>query len=273
MKRSIISLIFLMLSAPLFAQSTSPEEIRVPLTKPNETGTLDINLVFGSIKVTGTKSKEVVIKASADERATRSRGREDVNGLKRIPNTNLGITVTEQNNRVNVSTEYVNRMVILEVQVPQNFSLRLSTVNGGNLVVSNVNGNFELSNVNGHILLEDVSGNAVANTTNGRVKANFLKWDGKSPMAFSTLNGNVDITLPANAKFSTKLRSDRGEVYTDFDMVREAGQPQAKSGARSEGGLYKVSTAEFIQGKVNGGGPEIMVKNMNGNIYLRKAGK
>ncbi|SIT84005.1 DUF4097 family beta strand repeat-containing protein [Pontibacter indicus] len=269
MKRNILFLIFLMLGTPLLAQSTAGEEIRVPLTKPNEAGSLEISLVTGSISVTGTKGKEVVIKASAGE--SRTREREEAGGLKRIPNTNLGLTVTEQNNKVQLSTEAVTRRVNLEIQVPQNFSLRLSTVNNGELAVRNVNGNLELSNVNGSILLENVSGNAVANTTNGYVKANILRWDGKSPMAFSTLNGNVDVTLPANSKFNTKLRSDRGEVYTDFEMTQEAAQ--TKAGSRNEKGLYRVSTADFISGKVNGGGPEILIKNMNGNIYLRKATK
>lgn len=271
MKRNTIILILLMLSTSLFAQSTTGEEITVPLTKPNDTGSLEVSLVTGSITVTGTKGKEVIIKASAGE--SRVREREDAGGLKRIPNTNLGLTITEQNNQVKVSTEAVTRKANLEIQVPQNFNLRLSTVNSGDLVVRNVNGNLELSNVNGSILLENVSGNAVANTTNGKVKANILRWDGKSPMAFSTLNGNVDVTLPANSKFNTKLRSDRGEVYTDFEMTREAAQAQAKKGSRNEKGLYRVSTADFITGKVNGGGPEIMIKNMNGNIYLRKAAK
>jgi hypothetical protein len=271
MKHSLIISLFLLLSAAVFAQSTASEEIVVPLTKPGEPGRLDINLVTGSIKVTGTKNKDILIKASVGE--SRSRVNEEAGGLKRIPNTNMGLTVTEQQNRVVVSTEAVNRKINLEVQVPQNFSLRLSTVNSGDILISNVNGNFELSNVNGSIVMENVSGSAVANTTNGRVKANFLQWDAKSPMAFSTLNGNVDITLPANAKFNTKLRSDRGEVFTDFEMTREAASTQARTGARNDNGLYRVSTADFITGKVNGGGPEIMIKNMNGNIYIRKSTK
>lgn len=271
MKRNILLLILLALAIPVFAQNTAAEEVVIPLTKPNESGSLEISLVHGSIKVTGTKTKDVVIKASAGERATRTREKEAPDGLKRIVNNSLGITATEQNNNVSVSFEYVNRMVHLEVQVPQNFNLKLTTVNGGNIEISNLNGSFELSNVNGSIIMQNISGNAVANTTNGQVKANFLKWDSKSPMAFSTLNGNVDITLPANAKFNAKLRSDRGEVFTDFDMARDASQASNRASARNEAGLYKVSMSNYITGKVNGGGPEIMVKNMHGNIFIRKS--
>ncbi len=277
MKRSILVLLLLVMSTYGFAQSSTTEEIVVPLTKPNEAGTLEVGLISGAIRVTGTKAKEVVIKASLGERDARRQGREraseEVGGLRRIANTSLGITVEEHNNNVEVLSEAMNRIVNLEIQVPQNFSLKLSTVNNGEILVRNVNGNFELDNVNGPITLENVSGNALANTTNGKVKANFLKWDNKSPMAFSTLNGDVDVTMPAGSKFTAKLNSDRGEIYTDFDLTKDTKPAQVKSGARTEGGVYRVSTANFVTGKVNGGGAEIMVKSMNGNIYIRKSGK
>jgi DUF4097 and DUF4098 domain-containing protein YvlB len=271
MKRTILFLILLLLNAPVFAQSTNTEEVVIPLTKPGERGNLEVSLVSGSIKVTGTKTKEVLIRVTAVERTAKAAHSQTPDGLKRIANTSLGITATEQNNKVSVTTEFINRPMNLEIQVPQNFSLKLATVNGGNIEISNLNGDFELSNVNGHIAMENVSGSAVANTTNGHIKANFLKWDGSSPMAFTTLNGNVDLTLPASSKFNTKLRSDRGEVYTDFDLAHDPKQTQAKPAARSESGLYQVSTADFITGKVNGGGPEILIKNMHGNIYIRKS--
>ncbi|WP_018478730.1 DUF4097 family beta strand repeat-containing protein [Pontibacter roseus] len=273
MKHSIFILTLLVLNLQAFAQENTTQEIRVPLSKPNETGILEASLISGSITVIGSNTKEIVIKASLGKSDTKPRGKEEAGGLKWIANNSLGITVEEQNNMVEVSSEAMNRIVNLEIQVPQNFSLKLGTVNHGNLVVRNVNGNFELDNVNGSITLENVSGNAVANTTNGPVKANFLRWDNKSPMAFSTLNGDVDITLPANSKFSAKLNSDMGEIYTDFELAQDTRKAQAKAEGRSDGGVYRVSTADFITGKVNGGGAEIMVKNMHGNIYLRKAKK
>ncbi|QCR22582.1 DUF4097 family beta strand repeat-containing protein [Pontibacter sp. SGAir0037] len=272
MKRNILILLILLWCAKAFAQDNAVEEIVVPLTKPNESGTLDAGLIFGSIKVTGTKGKEVVVRASQGAARTRSRansGQANTQaGLRKITDSSLNLTVTEQNNAVKVSTDAVTKPIDLEILVPQNFNLKISTVNNGDLTVSNVNGNLELDNVNGNIILENVSGNAVANTTNGKVQANFLRWDSQKPMAFSTLNGNVDITVPANAKFDVKLSSDRGEIFTDFDIAAQ--KASAKAGGRTDSGIYKVTLAEFITGKVNGGGSEIMIKNMNGNIYLRK---
>jgi hypothetical protein len=39
---------------------------------------------------------------------------------------------------------------------------------------------------------------------------------------------------------------------------------------QAKDGMYKVSIEDWVKGKVNGGGGEIMMKNMNGNIYVRK---
>lgn len=269
MKRSLFILTLLALCAHAFAQGGNTEEIVVPLTRPNDTGTMEVSLFSGSIQVTGTKGKEVVIRANMEERASKAQAKEETGGLRRIANNSMGLTVTEHNNRVEVNSEVMNRNVNLEIQVPQNFNLKLSSVSRGDITVRNVNGNLEIDNVNGSINLENVSGSALANTVNGAIKANFLRWDNKAPMAFSTLNGNLNITLPANSKFNAKLNSDRGEIYTDFDLVQEARQTKSK-GARTEGGVYQVSTADFVTGKVNGGGAEIMVKSMNGNIYIRK---
>ncbi len=305
MKFNILLSAFLMLSILTFAQSRT-EELVIPLTKPNETGTLIVNIVSGSIKVTGTNGKEVLLKATSGDvkerdvreriivnsnvnskPAPRSEEEKDeatreamkkivkigttlseTKGLKRLLNSSMNITVTEQNNVVQVSNESPNRTVFLEIQVPKNFDLKLSTVNHGNVTVSDVNGNHEIGNVNGSIILENISGSAIANTVNGKVKANLLEWNSRNPMAFSTLNGNVDLTLPANAKFNVKLDSDRGQIYSDFDV--NVVKPKVEPGKRSASGIYKVTVADGVTGSVNGGGPEIMMKNMNGNIYLRK---
>ncbi len=109
----------------------------------------------------------------------------------------------------------------------------------------------------------------MATTVNGEVKANFKSITAESPMAFTSLNGRVDVTFPASAKFNVKLKSDRGEIFSDFDVDVDKTQPKANR--VNKDGMYKVTVDDWIQGKVNGGGSEVMMKNMHGNIYIRKA--
>ena len=170
---------------------------------------------------------------------------------------------------MNVSTQSMRNAMQLTIKVPQQFSVKVSTINHGDIIVENVNGELEVTNVNGPIQLNNVSGSAVANTVNGNLKAVFKSVNSESPMAFSTLNGNVDVTFPGNAKFDIKLKSDRGDIYSDFDVDVDKSQPKATRS--SDGGMYKVRVDDWVQGKVNGGGRELMMKNMHGNIYIRKA--
>ena len=44
-------------------------------------------------------------------------------------------------------------------------------------------------------------------------------------MSFSTLNGDVDVTLPADTKARFKMRTDFGDIFTDFDVKMEANAP------------------------------------------------
>jgi DUF4097 and DUF4098 domain-containing protein YvlB len=109
----------------------------------------------------------------------------------------------------------------------------------------------------------------VANTVNGKVEVTFKTIDPKAPMAFSTLNGNVDVTFPASLKANVKLKSDRGDIYTDFDVVTEQHKPNVSRSGGS--GMISLKIEDWVYGKIDGGGPEIMMKNMNGNIYIQKA--
>ncbi len=47
-------------------------------------------------------------------------------------------------------------------------------------------------------------------------------------MASTSFNGDVDVTLPASAKANLKLRTDQGEIFTDFDVqIRPSWPPES----------------------------------------------
>ncbi|WP_020594709.1 DUF4097 family beta strand repeat-containing protein [Spirosoma panaciterrae] len=265
----------------LVAQNDVKEQLVVPLSDPGKPGTLRVNLINGSINVVGYSGKDVVVDivATGNRRGRNDDGDRDRNrdrdqgasaGMKRINAGNpLDISAREKNNTVNIEANSINQPIDLTIKVPQQFNLRIGTVNHGEISVDNVSGELEVNNVNGAIELTNVSGSAVANTVNGVVKASFKSVNADTPMAFSTLNGNVDVTFPANAKMNVKLKSDRGDMYSDFDI--DVDKTQSKVNRTNQNGMYRVSIDDWVQGKINGGGREIMMKNMNGNIYIRKA--
>lgn len=272
-KSSLFLLVFFAGCSTAFSQNSVKEQLTIPLSDPGKSGVLKVGLISGSIHVTGYTGKQVVVDVSSEENSEKKEGNkkdEMASGMRKISSGGgLEITAEEDKNTVTIKTGLNRKKLNLMIKVPQQFALKLSAVNNGDITVDNVNGEMEITNVNGEIILTNVSGSAVANTVNGDLKANFKTTNADTPMAFSTLNGNVDITFPANAKFNAKLKSDRGEIYSDFDMNIEKGKQQTSRSAKE--GMYKISIEDWVKGSVNGGGSEVMMKNMNGNIYIRKA--
>ncbi|HKW62067.1 MAG TPA: DUF4097 family beta strand repeat-containing protein, partial [Candidatus Acidoferrum sp.] len=173
---------------------------------------------------------------------------------------------------VHVSTDSYARPIDLTITVPVHTSLKLSAVNDGNIMVTGVDGELDVNDVNGSVTLNNVSGSAVAHALNGRVLVTFNHINQK-PMAFSSLNGDIDVTFPADLKANLTLKSDRGEIFSDFDVQVQASAPkQTVEDGRKDGGKYVVKIDRAVHGTIGGGGPEMQFTNFNGSIYIRKAG-
>lgn len=269
--RTLLALLTLAWGCPALAQQAGKEQLTVALSNPGKPGTLHLKLVGGSIRVEGSSGKDVVIDVSM-RGGSRGDDRPDnaPAGMRRLSQVNgLDVTATEKDNHVYVKTQSHQTPVDFTIRVPRQFSLQIGTVNSGSISVQNVAGELEISNVNGSIKLEDVGGSAVANTVNGDITADFREVNSGAPMAFSNINGKIDLTLPAKTKAALKLKSDRGEIYTDFDMAVDSNTPKTTRSAQN--GTYRVSQDSWTSGKINGGGAEFMLKTLNGNIYVRKA--
>jgi hypothetical protein len=247
------------------------ETITTPLTDPSRPATIHIGLVFGSITVIGSDIKDVIVEVggSAGHKAPLP---DEARGLRRVLPAQPLISIEEENNRVEIVSPAGNRPVRLDIQVPKKTNLELSTVNAGNIEVTGVEGELELGNVNGTIELTDVSGAVVAHTVNGRVLATLSRVTPDKPMAFTSLNGVIDVTLPPAIKANVKLRTDNGSAYTDFDMQMLPQAGTTIEDTHRESGRYRINVNKVIYGAVNGGGPDIEMRTFNGSIYLRKGG-
>jgi Toastrack DUF4097 len=248
------------------AAGDASERFSVPLSDPSRPATVKVSAVNGGITVEGYGGREVTVEAigrAEDSGGRRPRGAE---GMRRIPNLAMGLTAEEENNVVRIETR-PPRGGDLRIQVPFRSNLHVSSVNGGEVRVSGVEGEIELSHVNGNIEAREVSGSVVAHTTNGEVKVVLRRVDAGKPMAFSTLNGDVDVTFPADLKANLRARADRGDIYSDFEIASQ-GRAIAKE-TRKEGRRRFVVEKE-MQGTINGGGPELLLKTFNGDILIHR---
>jgi DUF4097 and DUF4098 domain-containing protein YvlB len=258
-------------AVPFLMAQTPDNRIAVPCD-PSRPANLRAHLVSGSITVKGGDVKEIVVEARV-RGGEESHGDRRAEGMKRIPMTSTGLNIEAENNNVRVSTDSYQRTVDLTITVPTHTSLSLHTVNDGNILVSGVDGELDVNNVNGQVDLKNIGGSVVAHALNGHVVATLNRVDPQKPMAFSSLNGDIDVTFPADLKANVSMRTDNGEVYSDFDIKVLPNAPQQTvEDNRGKGGKYKVKIDKNVRGTINGGGQEIQFKNFNGNIYIRKAG-
>jgi hypothetical protein len=67
------------------------------------------------------------------------------------------------------------------------------------------------------------------------------------------------------------MKSDNGEIHSDFDIRLDASsrQPIVEDN-RSGMGKYRVRFEKAMYGSINGGGPEMQFTTFNGNVYIRK---
>lgn len=272
--KQVVAVIFLMGAfTRLTAQEKHSEQMVIPLSEPGKPVTLEAHLLTGSIKVIGYEGKEVVVQVQVDSSKEDERDRnDDAQGMKRIGHSGgLDIRAEENDNtiRINSGTN-LDKMIWLTIKVPQNTALvKVGTVNGGDIDVSNVSGKVEIGNVNGAIRATGISGSVVANTVNGDVVVKFKSVDASAAMAFSSLNGKIDVTLPADVKASFKLKAGKGDIFSDFDVDVDKTKPTIQS--TNEDHFHQIKIDDWVRGKVGGGGSEIMMESTFGSIYIRKA--
>lgn len=266
-RNSLLVLLFLLSAGSLaLAQKQSSEVFEIPLSDPNSPGKLRVDLHDGSITVEGYSGKEVVVSLVTYGRNEGSSATK--NGLKRIPNVGSGFEIVEADNVVMVQGSRKTRMDFI-IKVPQEFSLYLGTHHNGDIKVSNVKGEFELDGHHGGMKLTDIEGAVVADTHHGAIVANFKSIQTNTPMAFSTYHGDVDITFPTSTNATVKMRSEKGDIYTDFDL--KLNTPKPKTVPTAKGGS-RIEVSKWIQSDIGSGGPSFMFTTHHGDVILRKAG-
>jgi len=238
------------------------EGIPVPFSDPSRVGSVSVRVHDGSIVIRGENRKDVLVTSTSTD-GNRSR-RPVPQGFQRL--SSAGVTITEENNRMQISAAS-NRQTRLEIRVPTRVNLSLSGHNGSGIEVDNVEGDIEADHHNASIQMSNVGGSVVADTHNGDIRVVLTRITGDKPMSFISWNGTVDVTLPAAAKANLKLRSNQGDIYTQFEMqLRPGAAPQS----RNDGRTRVIDANQSVYGAINGGGPEFELRTWNGDIFVRK---
>jgi hypothetical protein len=260
--------------ALMAAMAAAQEKVTVPLSSPTQPATVKAHLIAGNITVTAGTGPQVVIEAEGVPGRREEHGPPappPPPGMHRIDGASRGFSAEEDHNVVTVIPDMTGTRMNLTLQVPVNTSLELKMVAGGQISVTGISGDLDVENINGTVTLKNVSGAVSAHTVNGALTAVLDRVTPDKPMSFSSLNGKVDVTLPADTKAKLRIKTTNGEVYTDFDVKMEpdSSKPVVEDG-RGQGGRYRIRLDRGIYGSINGGGPEYSFQTMNGAILIHK---
>src|SRR5258708_15579933 len=258
------SIAFFAVTMMLTAQDPAPPTQRttLPFSDPSRPKSLIVDIPTGSVKITGYDGNDAVIEYSGHGLGPRNRAhREDMPpGMHRLDQPANTLDATQENNVVRVKGGFWGRRNI-EIKVPKQTTLDLKTMNGS-ITVEGISGEMTIDAMNGHINVQDASGPVVAHSMNGRIVASVTQVSAAKASSFSSMNGNIEVTLPADLKARLKMKTDRGEIYTDFDVKVESstGSPTPAADDRGKTGLPSLPNLpnlprldRTLYGTINGG--------------------
>ncbi len=242
------------------AQEATGDRVVVPARNTSHPRVVNATVHQGSITVKTYSGNEVIVETGRERAATAPAG------MKRI-DLPRGLDVEEEDNVITVRTR-PDGSAHLVITVPTDTSLNLKSHNGS-IAVEGVHGEIDASSHNGQITLASVSGTVVANAFNGALKVTMDGVEPAKPMSFSTFNGPIDVTFPADLKANIKLKTNHGEVFSDFDIKLTGGHPITEKNNTPDG-KFRLRTDRTIYGEINGGGPEVSFQSFNARIVIRK---
>jgi DUF4097 and DUF4098 domain-containing protein YvlB len=88
-------------------------------------------------------------------------------------------------------------------------------------------------------------------------------------MSFTSFNGDVDVSLPANLAADLLVTSQQGDVFTDFDF-EEQQDPAVVQRNGDADGRYRVRMQRETRYAIGGGGRDIQLRTFNGDVMIRK---
>ncbi|TAH20734.1 MAG: hypothetical protein EAZ08_04945 [Cytophagales bacterium] len=251
--------------------------------RQEKTNVLVIDNVNGGIEVEGYNGSEIVMeirqKLSAKNESRLAKAKQEAQIKFQQSGDSIIVYYPSQrqdccnekaswsSNRWNSWEEY-DYNFDFKVKVPKNTNLYLTTINRGDIKVSNVEGQIAVSNVNGGLTLDKITGITSAKTVNGKVMVTYTSNPPESS-DYKTLNGTITVNYQENLSADLTFKSMHGEFYTDFQVAEYLNhQVEKKEENKGDSKKYKVSSRPAI--RIGKGGVKHSFETLNGDIYVKK---
>lgn len=147
-----------------------------------------------------------------------------------------------QNNEVSVN---------FTVRVPAGVRFTGKTVNG-RVEAEGLSADVEARTVNGGVNVS-TTGLARATTVNGSIRVVMGRADWTDELEFKTVNGGIDLSVPASLSAQVQAKTVNGEISTDFPIT-----------------VTGTFSRRRLSGTVGAGGRDLLLETINGSVQLRR---
>jgi hypothetical protein len=144
----------------------------------------------------------------------------------------------------------IDAEVRYELTVPRSMSLDIENVNGA-IRIANITGKHDLDTTNGKIEVTRCAGSVEASSTNGAIHAELTNVTKGQGLRFSTTNGRIEVSLPANLAVDVDAGTTNGAIKSDLPVAA------TRVGENS------------LRGTINGGGTPLRIRTTNGGIAIK----
>lgn len=238
---------------------------------------VDVDNLFGYVHVTATDRPEVqlhahrIIRAETDSDLALARKEVSLNFMEQPGSVSVLYDAPwrcrgGEHDCGDHHRRFYEVIYDIDIGVPRNARLEVSTVNNGDIQVKNSAGPFQIHNVNGSIGMEGISGAGEARTVNGPVTVRFTKRP-EGDCAMKTVNGSIDVYLPHDLSADLLFKTFNGQVYTDFDL---SPRPIAAAQPERENGRFVYRSNRSVGARVGQGGHTYSFETLNGDIRLHQ---
>jgi hypothetical protein len=213
-------------------------------------GRLEIVNTNGQIHVSGSTGSEVEVLAM---REVRARSEEAAREVLRASDILEEIAPDRVSVRTPENREGGRRSQILvryEVRIPPGLNVVLKTQNG-EVRLENTEGRFTAAATNGRVTGSGVAGSVEASTVNGNIQMDLREVTDQTRLV--TVNGSVRLTVPPAIAADVDASVVNGTVLVEDGLALEASE----------------RSRQRVEGRLNGGGPRIVVQTTNGSIRVR----
>jgi lia operon protein LiaG len=225
-------------------------------------GILNLNDFYGDLPIEGYSGNEIIVTSTSDRFENPP---DRAKGLKPVypeGTDNTGLALSEEKNGNEVTLRCLLPITqggaTYKIKVPENFAIRLrgDCSRSNSVFIQNMKNEIEV-NICESIKLKNVSGPLVLSNISGNINVVFTELSLGKPISIASVNGEIDVTLPAKAPVNLEMRTVSGNMYSDFDFHTDSKDIQRVGG-------------NSVRASLNGGGTDLRITNVSGNIYLRK---